>query len=144
MKEKKRLSLALQIFIALGLGIIAGLVFLAVKRADLAVKFVKPVGTIFLNLIKFIVVPIVLSSIICGVISMKDTRKLGSVGWKTLVYYFSTTAIAIVIGLVVTNLFKGFFPKLETSDLIYDVQTNTNFINTLVNIFPSNMIHLCN
>ena len=102
MKTKKKLSLAVQIFIALGLGIIAGLVFLAFGRADLAVSFIKPFGTIFLNLIKFIVVPIVLSSIICGVISMKDIHKVESIGIKTVLYYFTTTAFAIAIGLVVS------------------------------------------
>ena len=106
MKEKKKLSLAVQIFIALGLGIIAGLIFLMLGRADLAVAYVKPFGTIFLNLIKFIVVPIVLSSIICGVISMKDIRKVGSIGGKTILYYLITTSFAIAIGMVIANLFK--------------------------------------
>ena len=117
MKTKKKLSLAVQIFIALGLGILAGLAFLAANRADLAVSYVKPFGTIFLNLIKFIVVPIVLSSIIVGVISMKDIRKVGSVGGKTVLYYMTTTAFAIAIGLVMANVFKGFFQILETTDL---------------------------
>ena len=78
MSEKKKLSLAAQIFIGLGLGIIAGLVFMFIGHADWAVSYVKPFGTIFLNLLKFIVVPIVLCSIISGVISMQDIRKVGS------------------------------------------------------------------
>ena len=138
MKEKKKLSLAVQIFIALGLGIIAGLIFLMLGRADLAVAYVKPFGTIFLNLIKFIVVPIVLSSIICGVISMKDIRKVGSIGGKTILYYLITTSFAIAIGMVIANLFKGFFQTLETTDLAYEVASKTNFMDTLVDIFPSN------
>ena len=140
MKEKKKMSLAIQIFIALGLGIIAGLIFLKLGRADLAVAYVKPFGTIFLNLIKFIVVPIVLSSIICGVISMKDIRKVGSIGGKTILYYLLTTSIAIAIGLCVANLFKGFFQTLETTDLVYEVSATTNFMDTMVDIFPSNAI----
>ena len=140
MKNKKKLSLAVQIFIALGLGIIAGLVFLSVNRADLAVSYVKPFGTIFLNLIKFIVVPIVLSSIICGVISMKDIRKVGAIGGKTVLYYMMTTAFAIAIGLFVSNLFKGLYQTLETSDLNFEISTQTNFMDTLVGIFPSNAI----
>ena len=140
MKEKKKLSLAVQIFIALGLGILAGLAFLAMNRADLAVAYVKPFGTIFLNLIKFIVVPIVLSSIICGVISMKDIRKVGSIGGKTVVYYMMTTAFAIAIGLLVANLFKGSFQTLQTTDLTYEVASQTNFMDTLVGIFPSNAV----
>ena len=141
MKTKKKLSLAVQIFIALGLGILAGLAFLAANRADLAVSYVKPFGTIFLNLIKFIVVPIVLSSIIVGVISMKDIRKVGSVGGKTVLYYMTTTAFAIGIGLIMANVFKGFFQILETTDLTYEVASQTNFMDTLVGIFPSNIIN---
>ena len=140
MKEKKKMSLAVQIFLALGLGIIAGVVLLVVGRADIAVSYVKPFGTIFLNLIKFIVVPIVLSSIICGVISMKDIRKVGSIGGKTILYYTMTTACAIAFGLLISNCFKGFYQTLETTDLSYEVSTQTNFMDTLVGIFPSNAI----
>jgi len=87
MKEKKKLSLAVQIFIGLVLGIVAGLIFMVAGKADWAVAYVKPFGTIFLNLLKFIVVPIVLFSIMAGVISMRDIKKVGSIGWKTVVYY---------------------------------------------------------
>ena len=140
MNKKKKLSLAVQIFIGLFLGILAGFVFLAAGKAEWAVAYVKPFGTIFLNLIKFIVVPIVLCSIIGGVISMKDIRKVGSIGWKTVVYYLITTAFAVVIGLFFANIFKGAFQVLQTSNLEYEVAQNTNFMDTLVNIFPSNII----
>ena len=140
MNKKKKLSLAVQIFIGLFLGILAGFVFLAAGKAEWAVAYVKPFGTIFLNLIKFIVVPIVLCSIIGGVISMKDLRKVGSIGWKTVVYYLITTAFAVVIGLFFANIFKGAFQVLQTSNLEYEVAQNTNFMDTLVNIFPSNII----
>ena len=140
MKAKKKLSLAAQIFIGLGLGIIAGLIFMAAGKADWAVSYVKPFGTIFLNLVKFIVVPIVLCSIISGVISMRDIRKVGSIGWKTVVYYMCTTAFAVVIGLIFANLFKGTYQILETSGLEYEVATSVSFMDTLVDIFPSNII----
>ena len=68
--QRKRMSLAMQIFIALILAIIAGL--LMQKYSDFAVSYIKPFGTIFLNLVKFIVGPIVLFSIMSGVISLKD------------------------------------------------------------------------
>ena len=96
MQEKKKLSLAAQIFIAMVLAIVFGLAMQS--YAEFANNFIKPFGTIFLNLIQFIVVPIVFFSIICGVISMKDIKKVGSVGVKTLIYYACTTAIAIAIG----------------------------------------------
>lgn len=140
MKTKKKLSLAVQIFIGLALGIIAGLIFMAAGKAEWAVSYVKPFGTIFLNLIKFIVVPIVLCSIISGVISMRDIRKVGSIGWKTVVYYLCTTACAVVIGLVFANIFKGTYQILETTDLEYEVATSVRFMDTLVDIFPSNII----
>lgn len=138
--NNKKMSLAMQIFIGLGLGIAAGLVFLAIGKADWAVSYVKPFGTIFLNLIKFIVVPIVLCSIISGVISMQDIRKVGSIGWKTVVYYMITTACAVIVGLFFANIFKGTFQVLQTTDLQYEVATTTNFMDTLVNIFPSNIV----
>ncbi|MBR4670939.1 MAG: dicarboxylate/amino acid:cation symporter [Butyrivibrio sp.] len=135
---KKKLPLAIQIFIALILGIIAGL--LMQSHADIAENYIKPFGTIFLNLVKFIVVPIVLFSIMAGVISMQDIRKVGSIGIKTIIYYLCTTAVAIVIGLIGGNVFKGFFPVLQTSELSYEASSSAPFMDTIVNIFPSNFI----
>ena len=136
MKEKKKLSLAMQIFIAMLLAIAGGL--LLQGQADFATNFIKPFGTIFLNLVKFIVVPIVLFSIMCGIISMKDIRKVGSIGLKTVVFYLSTTAFAVTIGLLGANLFKGLFPVIATTDLSYEASASASFMDTLVNIFPSN------
>ena len=85
MKEKKKLSLAAQIFIALVLAVIAGL--LMQKYANFAETYIKPFGTIFLNLLKFIVVPIVLFSIMCGIISMKDIKKVRSIGANSRLLY---------------------------------------------------------
>lgn len=137
-KKGKKITLAGQIFIALILGIICGL--LMQGCADVAEKYIKPFGTIFLNLVKFIVVPIVLFSILAGIISMKDIKKVGNIGIKTVIYYLCTTAFAIVIGLVGGSIFKGFFPALSTSELSYEAAEATPFMDTLVNIFPSNFI----
>ena len=136
MKEKKKLSLAMQIFIAMLLAIVGGL--LLQGQADFATNFIKPFGTIFLNLVKFIVVPIVLFSIMCGIISMKDIRKVGSIGLKTVVFYLCTTAFAVTIGLLGANLFKGLFPVIATTDLSYEASASASFMDTLVSIFPSN------
>ena len=81
MKEKKKLTLATKIFIALILGIIVGMAL--TSHSDIAVSYIKPFGTIFLNLIKWIVTPLVFFSIMAGVISMRDIKKVGSVGIKT-------------------------------------------------------------
>ena len=138
MKEKKKMSLAMQIFIALILAIAAGL--LLQKHAQFAETYIKPFGTIFLNLLKFIVVPIVLFSIMCGIISMRDIKIVGAIGLKTVVYYMCTTAFAITIGLIGGNLFKKMFPVIATTDLSYQVGEKTSLMDTIVNIFPSNFI----
>ena len=138
MQEKKKMSLAMQIFIAMLLAIFAGL--LLQGRAEFATNFIKPFGTIFLNLVKFIVVPIVLFSIMCGIISMKDIRKVGSIGLKTVVFYLCTTAFAVTIGLIGGNLFKGLFPVIATTDLTYEASASASFKETLVNIFRSNFV----
>ena len=136
--KKLKSSLALQIFTALVLAIIAGL--LLGDHAAFANAYIKPFGTIFLNLLKFVVCPIVLFSILCGMISMKDIKKVGSIGLKTVVYYMLTTAVAIVIGLTMGQLFKGVFPALSTSDLVYETKAATPFMQVLVDIFPSNFL----
>ena len=134
--NKRKLGLPAWIFIAMVAGILVGLCFLG--NPDITTNYIKPIGTIFINLLKFIVVPIVLLSLICGMISMKDIRKVGSIGWKTIVYYMLTTLVAIAIGLAVANLFKGAFPLLDTTGAEYTAKSS-NFMDTLVNIFPSNL-----
>lgn len=136
MKEKKKLSLPVMIVIALVLGVTAGL--LMMNHVEIANKYILPFGTIFLNLLKFIVVPIVLLSIISGVMSMKDIKKVGSIGGKTVLFYLLTTAFATTIGLIVANLLKGGFTVLKTSGLQYTPGETVSFMDTLVNIFPSN------
>lgn len=138
MEGKRKISLATQIFIALVLGIAAGL--LLQSHVEIADGYIRPIGTIFLNLLKFIVVPIVLFSIMAGIISMSDIRKVGSIGIKTIIYYMCTTAVAIVIGLAGGNLFRGFFPVMETSDLTFEASEPISFMDTIVGIFPSNFI----
>lgn len=140
-KKKKKMALATQIFIALVIAIIVGLIFSYAGLDDFAETYVQPFGTIFLNLIKFIVGPIVLFSIMAGVVSMKDIRKVGAIGGTTLIYYLCTTAFATAIGLVVANAMKGLFPLLSTSNLSYDTSSQTTSVmDTIVDIFPSNFL----
>lgn len=139
MEKKKKVSLPLLIFGAMVLGIIVGGVASGNESWAAGITtYIKPFGTIFVNLLKAVVVPVVLISIICGMISMEDVKKVGSIGWKTMVYYLLTTAVAIVIGLVIANLFKWAFPILETADATYEAKS-ANIMDTIVNIFPSNM-----
>ena len=132
----KKLSLASQIFIALILGIIVGI--LCTGHSNVAPTYIRLIGTIFLNLIKWVVTPLVFFSIMSGVISMRDIKKVGSIGLKTVVYYMCTTAFAVTIGLILASLFKGIFPVLQTTDLAYEASASVNFMDTLVGIFPSN------
>ncbi len=136
MKEKKKLSLPAWILIALVAGILAGLCFL--KNPDFTTEYIKPFGTIYINLLKFLVVPVVLTSIISGVVSLGDVRRVGAIGWKTIVYYLATTVVAIVIGLILANIFKGVFPVLQVSGLEYEAKSS-KVMDVIVNIFPSNM-----
>ena len=144
MKDKKSLNLGVKILIGLIAGIIVGAIFWAVMGAEAAgaftAKYIKPFGDIFVNLLKYIVVPLVLLSIMDGVISMGDIGKVGKIGWKTVAYFLVTTAIACVIGLAVANGFKGAFPVLELAEgAAYEAKT-ANLMDTLVNIFPNNAV----
>ena len=139
MKEKRKLSLAAWIFIGMVAGILVGLLF--IKNPQITTDWIKPIGTIYINLLKFLVVPVVVLSIADGVISLKDLKRVGSVGVKTFVYYMCTTAIAVVIGLVIVNLFKGAFPVLpgaELGALEYEAKEAPSVMSVIVNIFPDN------
>jgi len=138
MSKNNKLSLATLIFIGLAAGVVVGLLF--IKNPDFATSYIRPFGTLFLNLIKFVVVPIVLFSIAAGVVSLSDIRKVGSIGGKAIIYYLCTTAFAVLVGLVVSNLFKGAYVLLDTSGLEYEAAPTPSIMNVLVDIFPSNII----
>lgn len=135
----KKLSLTTWIFIALVLGVIAGL---ALQGApEIADTYIKPLGTVFLNLIKMIVVPLVIFSIIAGVISLEDVKKVGSIGGRTIVFYLGTTAFAVTLGIIFANVMNvGANYVLPTEDLVYEAKDAPSFIQTIVNIFPSNFV----
>lgn len=107
---KLKLSLTKKIFIGLVLGILYGILSNLFLPADFNTGVSKwvlsPVGNIFFNFIRMIVVPIVLFSLICGAASIGDTKKLGRVGGKIMLFYLLTTAFAVVLGLVFANLIK--------------------------------------
>ncbi|WEG35062.1 dicarboxylate/amino acid:cation symporter [Amygdalobacter indicium] len=140
MTKKLKLSLATQILIALFLGIIFGLILMETGQADFAAAYVKPLGQIFLNLLKFVVVPLVLTSIIDGVISLKDIKKVGTIGLSTILYYSLTTAFAVVGGLLSAHIFKGTFQLLQTTNLKFDPGKATGIMSTIVGLFPKNVL----
>ncbi len=111
---KKRLPLHVRILIGLGLGLVWGFISSLTGLNDFTVDWVKPFGTIFVNLLKLIAVPLVISSLIVGVTNLKDVSKLSRMGFKTILIYTSTTVIAITIGLASVNIIKpGTYLSIE-------------------------------
>ena len=142
MQQERKLNLPAWIIIGMLAGILVGFIFLKIG-GTFTTDYLKPFGTIYINLLKFMVVPVVLFSIMSGVISLNDLKKVGSVGIKTFIYYICTTALAVVIGLVVVNCFKGFFPVLDssvTAGLEYEAAEAPKIMDVIVNIFPDNLL----
>src|SRR5699024_12148615 len=90
-----------QILIAFVIAIILGFIF------GESIKVVEPLGDLFLRLIKFIIAPLVLSTLIVGVAIIVDARSLGSIGLKTVIYYMAMTAVAIAIGFAVAYVISA-------------------------------------
>lgn len=128
----------MQIMIALVLSIIVGY-FMQDYSAE-ANEYILPFGTIFLNLLKFIVVPLVMLSIISGILSMEDVKKVGKLGIKALVYFTCTTIVAIVIGLVVATYMRGCFPIINLEGLEAVEAPSFTLMDQIVSFFPKNII----
>lgn len=95
-----------QILIGLVLGLIWGLIASVGGFSSFTVDFVKPFGTIFVNLLKLIAIPLVVASLIVGVTNLNDVTKLSRMGGKTILFYMVTTVFAITIGLTVVNVMQ--------------------------------------
>lgn len=141
----KKFGLAWQILVGLILGIAVGAIFYGNPEVQ---TYLQPIGTIFIRLIKMIVIPIVISSLIVGVASVGDIKRLGSLGGKTILYFEIITTIAIIIGLGAANLFQpgtGIdMEHLSKRDIGGYVSTTEqveshSFADTFVNIVPSNL-----
>ncbi len=101
-----KLELHWKIIIGLVLGLIFGVLAAANSWGGFTTNWIAPFGKIFINLLKLIAVPLVLSSLITGVASLSDLKKLSRIGGKTITIYIVTTAISVTIGLVSVNLLK--------------------------------------
>ena len=108
-----------QIVLGLVLGLAFGVLAAAQGWGGFVADWVAPFGTVFINALKLIAVPLVLASLVTGVASLSDLRKLSRIGGKTIAIYLGTTAIAVVIGLVVVNLMQpgDFVPEAMRADL---------------------------
>jgi len=100
----RRLSLAVQILFALISGIIAGQFLRITDHSRLATDGWGIIGTLFLLVLKLPILPLIFVSIVCGVVGIGDFKRLGAVGTKTILYYLGTTALAILLGLVLVNI----------------------------------------
>ncbi|MEB7773111.1 glutamate/aspartate:proton symporter GltP [Kurthia gibsonii] len=144
--KKFKLGLAWQILIGLILGVIVGAVFYG---NDNVTKYLQPLGTIFMNMIKMIVVPIIISTLILGVAGTGDMKKLGKLGLKTIVYFEIITTVAILIGLLAANIFNPGagvdMAHLSKGD-ISQYQTTTEevkhggFADTIISVVPTNIV----
>lgn len=95
-----------QILIGLILGLIWGLIASITGSSQFTIEYIKPIGTIFVNMLKLIAVPLVLASLVVGVTSLNDVAKLSRMGGKTIAIYLVTTIFAITIGLTVVNIMQ--------------------------------------
>ena len=110
----KKLALHWQILIGMTLGVLWGMLASSLGLVDFTTDWVKPFGTIFINLLKLIAVPLVLVSLITGVSSLSDVSRLSRIGSKTIGIYLMTTVLAVMLGLVLVNVFepgKAFSPE---------------------------------
>ena len=102
----KSLALHWKILIGMLSGVTFGFIMLEVGGADFVASWIKPIGTIFVKLLKLIAVPLILASLIKGISDLKDISKFASIGLKTIIIYVLTTVIAISIGLILVNTFN--------------------------------------
>ena len=152
----KKLALHWQIILGMILGVIFGLFFLNFEGGKtFVINWIKPFGTIFINSLKLIAVPLILASLIKGVSDLKDLSKLSSMGGITISTYIFTTLMAVSIGLIAVNLVKpGEYITQETREqLVSAYSTNANQkieaannqkslgpLQPLVDIVPSNFL----
>ncbi|MDZ4077256.1 MULTISPECIES: glutamate/aspartate:proton symporter GltP [Hydrocarboniphaga] len=149
----RRIGLAWQILIALALGVVVGAVLHNLggeTRSWAIANVLAPAGQIFIKLIKMIVLPIVLSSLVVGIAGVGDAKKLGKIGAKTLIYFEVVTTVAIVIGVLFANLAQpgaGIdMNQLSTTDISsYEATTEAvqkkphGLMATILEVIPSNV-----
>lgn len=134
--SKRGITLWQKILIGMVLGIVAGIIL------GPNAEILKPIGTLFINAIKMLIVPLVFCSLIVGVTSMEDTRKMGRIGLKSVILYLLTTAAAITIGLTIASIFMpGAGLNMVVENASGTGKEAPPFIQTLLNIIPKNPIN---
>ena len=134
----KKLSVNSQIMLALVLAVVVG--YLLQNHTTIAEAYIRPFGTIFLNLLKFIVVPLVILSIASGILSMEDIKKVGKLGLSSLLYFMTTTLFAVTLGLLIPTLIKGWFPHIDIPSAAPQEVPHISFMDQFVSFFPGNIL----
>ncbi|MBE6023008.1 MAG: dicarboxylate/amino acid:cation symporter [Cellulosilyticum sp.] len=134
----KKLSLSTKIFISLVLGIGLGVVIQQFQLGFILENVIQPIGTIFLSLLKMIIVPLVFTTLIASITNVGDMSKLGFLGKKTLIYYICTTLIAAVIGVVLATLIgpgKGVAAPIDG----FVLGEQATFASLIIGLVPTNI-----
>ena len=148
-KKSKKLGLTTKIFVGLILGAIVGILMHYVvpsgyvKDTVLVNGVFYVVGNGFLRLMQMLVVPLVFCSLVCGSAAIGDTKTLGKVGVKTLIFYLCTTALAVAVALSLANVIDpgiGLNMEAIVAADTATVATDVSFADTLLNIIPKNPI----
>ena len=151
----KKIELHWKILIGMGFGVLFGLIFSFIPNGGLFISdYIKPFGTIFINLLKLIAVPLILASLIKGISDLKDISKLSKMGGRTIITYLITTLTAVTIGLVLVNLIQpGKSISLETRNELVEAyasdtqakqeaaakQQQSGPLQALIDVVPSNI-----
>lgn len=134
-KKRFRLTLPVQMFLGLGLGIVLG----AILPEAFAETWLKPLGDVFIRMIKMVVVPLVLATLVSGAAQMNDISKLGRVAGKTLLYYAITTAMGVAFGIVFGLIFRpGYGMDLAMETVKSAAVKAPTITSVLLNIVPTN------
>ena len=143
--KKIKISLAMQILIGMIIGIVVGAVFYGNPKVEAALQ---PIGDIFINLIKVIILPIIISTLVTGIAGLGDAKKFGKLGGKTILYFEIVTTIALIIGLLAANIVQP-GSGLNTDELskgdISGITENAEevedqgIVDVIFGIFPSNI-----
>lgn len=150
-KQKKKIGLTTKIFIALLAGAVFGIVLCYMVpsghvKDDIIVEgILYVIGQGFIRLMKMLVVPLVFCSLVCGSMAIGDTKKLGTVGVRTLIFYLFTTALAITVALSVGNIINPGIgldmSAIKSNAAEVEEMAATSLSDTLLNIIPDNPLN---
>ncbi len=120
------------------IGLVAGLIVGTLVGEEIATTWLKPIGSLFINLIKMLIVPLIFSSLVVGLCSMDDIKRMGRIGVKTFVIYLCTTAIAITLGLTIGTILQPGVGVDLAGAVAMEAKQGPSFVETLLGIVPRN------